>query len=207
MEEHTHTDECYASANSLHLMGVATLEDSGDDDAAANDGERAPFASYVTGVKYEDATYNPATDQVEVSFELTFAIGNAAMHPGSTEQHNFVYALPKGVTIPDTMLGKTYTGRDTSGAEGFTYSFVKNDNGTYSILIDFIHDYVEDKDNFEGYINFSAYAGATDEKESEYKYTFADDLVIDIKPEEIKHPEGESIHYNITVDKSASGYD
>ena len=210
MEEHTHTDECYASAwsleNGISLMNAATLEDSGDDGAAANEDARADFSGYVKTVTYKDAAYNPATDQVEVSFGLTFAIDSAAMHPGGIDQRNFVYALPKGVTIPDSMLGKTYTGRDTSGAEGFTYSFVKNDNGTYSILIDFIHDYVEDKDNFEGYINFSAYAGATDEKESEYKYTFADDLVIDIKPEEIKHPEGESMHYNIAVEKSASQY-
>ena len=209
MEEHTHTDECFASAwsleNGISLMDATTLEDS-DDDTAANEDARADFSGYVETVTYKDATYNPDTDQVEVSFGLTFAIDSAAMHPGGIDQHNFVYALPKGVTIPDSMLGKTYTGRDTSGAEGFTYSFVKNDNGTYSILIDFIHDYVEDKDNFEGYINFSAYAGATDEKESEYKYTFADDLVIDIKPEEIKHPEGESMHYNIAVEKSASNY-
>lgn len=177
-----------------------------DSDAVVQATERQAFSQYVKTVTYKDPTYNPETDEVEVSFELTFAIGSSAMHPEGGDQHNFVYALPEGVTIPDSMLGKTYTGRDTSGAEGFTYSFVKNDNGTYSILIDFIHDYVKDKDNFEGYINFSAYAGATNEEESEHKYTFADDHVIDIKPEEIKHPEGESMHYNIAVDKSASSY-
>lgn len=197
------------AANSTGDTDGAAPDGNGTDSTtSAQDDTRAVFGKYVKTVTYKDPTYNPETDQVEVSFGLTFAIGRSAMHPseGGGEQHNFVYALPKGVTIPDSMLGKTYTGRDTSGAEGFTYSFVKNQDGTYSILIDFIHDYVKDKDNFEGYINFSAYAGATNEEESEHKYTFADDHVIDIKPEEIKHPEGESMHYNIAVDKSASSY-
>lgn len=197
------------AANSTGDTDGAAPDGNGTDSTtSAQDDTRAVFGKYVKTVTYKDPTYNPETDQVEVSFGLTFAIGSSAMHPseGGGEQHNFVYALPKGVTIPDSMLGKTYTGRDTSGAEGFTYSFVKNQDGTYSILIDFIHDYVKDKDNFEGYINFSAYAGATNEEESEHKYTFADDHVIDIKPEEIKHPEGESMHYNIAVDKSASSY-
>ena len=197
------------AANSTGDTDGAAPDGNGTDSTtSAQDDTRAVFGKYVKTVTYKDPTYNPETDQVEVSFGLTFAIGSSAMHPseGGGEQHNFVYALPKGVTIPDSMLGKTYTGRDTSGAEGFTYSFVKNQDGTYSILIDFIHDYVKDKNNFEGYINFSAYAGATNEEESEHKYTFADDHVIDIKPEEIKHPEGESMHYNIAVDKSASSY-
>lgn len=215
LQEHTHTEACNASVESDEetlANNVSTLAEEEDSLEKDNDGvvlndERVEFAPYVKKVTYESATYNPATDQVEVSFGLTFAIDSSAMYPSEGgEQHNFEYALPEGVTIPDSMLGKTYTGRDTSGAEGFTYSFVKNSDGTYSILIDFIHDYVKDKDNFEGYINFSAYAGATDDKESEYKYTFADDHVIDIKPEEIKHPDGESMHYNITVDKSASSY-
>lgn len=196
------------AANSTGDTDGAAPDGNGTDSTtSAQDDTRAVFGKYVKTVTYKDPTYNPETDQVEVSFGLTFAIGSSAMHPsGGGEQHNFVYALPKGVTIPDSMLGKTYTGRDTSGAEGFTYSFVKNQDGTYSILIDFIHDYVKGKDNFEGYINFSAYAGATNEEESEYKYTFADNHVIDIKPEEIKHPDGESMHYNIAVDKSASSY-
>ena len=202
MIEHIHTDACNVSL--WNNTDDGTLLNGGPQ---TDDEVRVDFSGYVETVTYKDATYNPETDQVEVSFKLTFAIGSAAMHPSEVEeQHNFVYALPLGVTIPDSMLDKTYTGRDTSGAEGFTYEFVKNDDGTYSILINFIHDYVKDKDNFEGYINFSAYAGATDEKESEYKYTFADDHVIDIKPEEIKHPEGESMHYNIAVEKSASNY-
>lgn len=221
MEEHTHTDECYASvlddmAAANGMDGISLFsDDAGDDELTGNsDGaallseeERADFKSYIETVTYKDLAYNPTTDRVEVSFKLTFAIGSGVMHPSEgVEQHSFKYTLPEGVVIPDDLLGKTNDGYDTGGEKGFEYKFVKNSDGTYDVQIDFLHSYIEDKDNFEGYIEFNAYANATKGEETEYKYSFNDKNVIDIKPEEIKHPEGESMHYNIKVDKSASGY-
>lgn len=235
--EHTHTDACYAAQDEdaadeeteeipadeeteetlAAKPGIMLFADSDDaeNDAAANetgdtveqDDTRADFKNYVKNVTYTSAEYNPDTDQVKIGFQLTFEIKKSDIKlDGSEEYRNFVYTLPENVNIPDSMLGVKYPGLD-NGVQGFTYVFQKNDDGTYRVEIDFDHNYVQKKDNFTGYIDFNAIADAENVEKGDYKYEFSDNQTVTIEPEKIKHPDGESMHYDIAVSKSASDYD
>lgn len=199
LEEHTHTESCYSQSDGEEAVLAVALSD--EDDTA-----RADLSLYIgSDTNFTSAKYNPDTDQVEVSFHMTFGMTKTEIQSAN---YQFTYTLPKGIIIPDEMLGKTYEGRDTSGAKGFTYQFVKNVDGTYSVLVDFDKTYVDNHDNFSGYINFSAYAGEDAWMEGGgYEFKFNDDCTVKIPVAEIEQEEDESIHYNIAVSKSSSGYD
>lgn len=201
-EEHIHGEECRTSPE--ESMAVALLSD--EEEAGQSDTARADLTSYIgSDTNFTAAKYNPTTDQVEVSFHMTFGMTKSDIQNAN---YQFTYTLPNGLIIPDDMLGKTYEGRDTSGAKGFTYQFVKNDDETYSILVDFDQTYVDSHDNFSGYIDFSAYAGEDAWKEGGgYEFKFNDNCTVTIPVSKIEQEEDESIHYNIAVSKSNSGYD
>ena len=164
-------------------MAVALLSD--EEEAGQSDTARADLTSYIgSDTNFTAAKYNPTTDQVEVSFHMTFGMTKSDIQNAN---YQFTYTLPNGLIIPDDMLGKTYEGRDTRGAEGFTYQFVKNDDGTYSILVDFDKTYVDSHDNFSGYINFSACAGEDAWKEGgRYEFKFNDNCTVTIPVSEIE---------------------
>ncbi|MGM9911951.1 collagen binding domain-containing protein [Floccifex sp.] len=197
-EEHIHTEQCNLNDNSENDMAT-TLSTSLDN--------RLDFTSCIKNVTYENPHYNPETDQVEVSFDLKFKITKDMIYPESGQENlSYIYSLPEEIVIPDTMLNKTYTGRDANGVEGFTYFFVKNEDGTYSVGIDFIQSYVQGKDNFEGFISYSAHVNHKEDEDTEYEFKFTDSVTVTIKAEEIQHPDNESMHYDIKVDKSNSSY-
>lgn len=203
-EEHIHGEECRTSPEAEDSMAVALLSE--EEGADTSNSTRADLTSYIgSDTDFTAAKYNPTTNQVEVSFHMTFGMSKSDIQ---SADYLFAYTLPKGLIIPDEMLGKTYEGRDTSGAKGFTYQFVKNDDGTYSILVDFDKTYVDNHENFSGYINFDAYAGEDAWKEGGgYEFKFNDNCTVTIPVSEIEQEEDESIHYDIAVSKSNSGYD
>ena len=200
LEEHTHTESCYAQSDKEDEAIVALLDED------ENSTTRTDLSSFIgSDTNFTSAQYNPNTDQVEVSFHMTFSMTKAVIQ---SAKYQFTYVLPEGIIIPDAMLGKTYDGRDTSGEKGFTYQFVKNDDGTYSVLIDFDKTYVDKHDNFSGYINFSAYAGEDAWMEGGgYEFKFNDSCTVKVPVSVIEQEEDESIHYQIAVSKSNSGYD
>ena len=200
LEEHTHTESCYAQSDEEDEAIVALLNEDG------NSTTRTHLRPYIgSDTNFTSAQYNPITDQVEVSFHMTFSMTRADIQNANCQ---FTYVLPKGIIIPDDMLGKTYVGRDTSGARGFTYQFVKNDDGTCSVLIDVDKTYIYNHDDFSGYINFSAYAGEDAWMEGGgYEFKFNDSSTVKIPVSEIEQEEDESIHYQIAVSKSNYGYD
>ena len=201
MEEHTHTESCdFQSDGEGAVLAVALSDEDG------NGTTRADLSNYIgSDTNFTSAKYNPTTDQVEVSFHMTF--GSMTQTDIQNANYQFTYTFPRGIIIPDNMLGNTYEGRDTTGDRGFTYQFVENDDDTYSVLVDFDQSYVDNHDNFSGYINFSAYAGEEAWMEGGgYEFKFNDDCTVDVPISEIKQEEDKSIHYNIGVQKSNSGY-
>lgn len=201
LEEHTHTESCDFQGDGEDEVLAVALSDEDE-----NGTTRADLSNYIgQDTNFSSAKYNPTTDQVEVSFHMTFDVTKADIQSAN---YQFTYTFPKGIIIPDNMLGKTYEGRDTAGGKGFTYQFVANGDGTYSVLVDFDKSYVNNHDNFSGYINFSAYAGEEAWVEGgRYEFKFNDNCTVKVPISEIEQEEDESIHYQIAVKKSNSGYD
>ena len=202
MEEHTHTESCDFQGDGEDEVLAVALSDEDE-----NSTTRADLSNYIgSDTVLTSAKYNPTTDQVEVSFRMTF--GDMTKTGIQSANYQFTYTFPRGIIIPDNMLGKAYEGRDTTGDKGFTYQFVANDDGTYSVLVDFDKSYVNNRDKFSGYINFSAYAGEDAWMEGGgYEFKFNDNCTVKVPISKIEQKEDESIHYQIAVSKSNSGYD
>lgn len=202
MEEHTHTESCDFQGDGEDEVLAVALSDEDE-----NSTTRADLSNYIgSDTVLTSAKYNPTTDQVEVSFRMTF--GDMTKTGIQSANYQFTYTFPRGIIIPDNMLGKAYEGRDTTGDKGFTYQFVANDDGTYSVLVDFDETYVNKHDKFSGYINFSAYAGEDAWMEGGgYEFKFNDNCTVKVPISKIEQKEDESIHYQIAVSKSNSGYD
>ena len=155
--------------------------------------------------KFNSAVYNPETDQVEASFYIDFKMNRDDIQAAA---YLYKYTLPAGITIPDSMLNKKYSGYDSNGSKGFEYQFVKNGDGSYGILIDFDTSYVDKQDNFSGYISFNSIIGEEAREEGgEYQFQFSDTVEVIIPPSQIEQEDDESISYNISVNKSNSSYD
>ena len=202
MEEHTHTESCDFQGDGEDEVLAVALSDEDE-----NSTTRADLSNYIgSDTVLTSAKYNPTTDQVEVSFRMTF--GDMTKTGIQSANYQFTYTFPRGIIIPDNMLGKAYEGRDAAGVKGFTYQFVANDDGTYSVLVDFDETYVNKHDKFSGYINFSAYAGEDAWMEGGgYEFKFNDNCTVKVPISKIEQKEDESIHYQIAVSKSNSGYD
>ena len=202
MEEHTHTESCDFQGDGEDEVLAVALSDEDE-----NSTTRADLSNYIgSDTVLTSAKYNPTTDQVEVSFRMAF--GDMTKTGIQSANYQFTYTFPRGIIIPDNMLGKAYEGRDTTGDKGFTYQFVANDDGTYSVLVDFDETYVNKHDKFSGYINFSAYAGEDAWMEGGgYEFKFNDNCTVKVPISKIEQKEDESIHYQIAVSKSNSGYD
>lgn len=202
MEEHTHTESCDFQGDGEDEVLAVALSDEDE-----NSTTRADLSNYIgSDTVLTSAKYNPTTDQVEVSFRMTF--GDMTKTGIQSANYQFTYTFPRGIIIPDNMLGKAYEGRDTTGDKGFTYQFVANDDGTYSVLVDFDETYVNKHDKFSGYINFSAYAGEDAWMEGGgYEFKFNDNCTVKVPISKIEQKEDESIHYQTAVSKSNSGYD
>lgn len=206
---HVHSDECYES-----VLICGKIEGTVNEQIVNNTpsllstdvprGDLAPFLTSNT--TFNSAQYNEATNQNEISFHMDFNITRQDILDAN---YLYNYNLPAGIIIPDSLLNKSYIGYASDGSEGFDYQYtINNDNGNYSILIDFRSDYVADHEQFKGYLNFSAIAGAEAWKDNTgYEFKFNDTVTVIIPPEQISHPDNQTLHYDMNVNKGASAYD
>ncbi|MGN0517632.1 MAG: hypothetical protein ACI4II_02780, partial [Acutalibacteraceae bacterium] len=202
---HVHSDECYES---VLICGKVEGEINDNIPSPLAEGEsRANLAPFLTDeTTFNSAKYNETTKQNEISFHMDFDITRQDIVAAN---YLYYYNLPAGIIIPESLLNNSYIGYASDGSEGFDYQYtINNDNGNYSILIDFRSDYVADHAQFTGYLNFSAFAGDNAWKDNTgYEFKFNDTVTVTVPPDAISHPDNETLHYDINVNKSASAYD
>ncbi|MDY4598571.1 MAG: hypothetical protein SPC78_02925, partial [Candidatus Faecousia sp.] len=183
-EEHTHSEECYA-AQVAAVYGVRLMSNGVEPETTSV--ERTDLSLYITDVNTSfNSDKYPAydgKDTVTVGFHMSFNLTRDQISVDN-QLVPFTYTLPENLAISDSLLSteteeKTYTGTDTSGVDAFHYRFYKNADGRYLIAIDFIDSYVENHDNFNGYLNYNATADANLWKEDGTEsFIFKDGVVV-----------------------------
>lgn len=146
----------------------------------------------------DDVTYEGG--QYELKASITFPI---AKDEGASFGDNYYYTYPSSIFIPESLMKQWYTYTDTTGTDAFDYRFVKNDDGTYSVLIRFYEGYLANSD-VEGTITFKCKAEGRIDDKGDLVIDCGGDVTIKVDKEKIKWDGKESANYDITLDKVAN---
>ena len=211
MEEHTHTEECYATAETAVSAESAQ-------DADALDGTpmlmlltgnaRGTTASLpVTSITGSGTTYDAKTDTFKTNLKVQFTFEAPSEGKAVTAGTLYTYEYPAGVTIPASLLGVQQILKDSGGQEAGTYTFVKNDDGTYSVQVVFSEDYVNDHvlvgKSVSGYVDFKG-EFTKDQLQNGNFIVGESSQTVEIPAGEITYPEDTTESYDIDVSKSGT---
>lgn len=211
MEEHTHTEECYATAETAVSAESAQ-------DADALDG--TPMLMLLTGnargttaslpntsITGSGTTYDAKTDTFKTNLKVQFTFEAPSEGKAVTAGTLYTYEYPAGVTIPDSLLGVQQILKDSGGQEAGTYTFVKNDDGTYSVQVVFSDDYVNGHvlvgKSVSGYVDFKG-EFTKDQLQNGNFIVGEGSQTVEIPAGEITYPEDTTESYDIDVSKSGT---
>ncbi|XCP85582.1 SpaA isopeptide-forming pilin-related protein [Roseburia hominis] len=171
-------------------------------DAAHGAIESRTIASLpVTGVSGSGTTYDPNTGdfQTNLKIDFTFEKGEAN---GSSE---YVFNYPKGVWVPGNLLNKEEDLLDENKTVAGKYSFVENEDGTYSVHVKFDQDYLNTaKDKITGHVAFDGILTTQTDEKGNIKIDIGTDLNITIPSEDITYPGNETDKFDISTQKKGS---
>ena len=202
-EEHKHTDACYPVSDE-DAANVPMLLANGDDgEGTTGETTATNLQPYLTSVSGTGTKYNTETGYYDTNLRINFSISKATINTANRE---FIYTLPSGVIVPDDLLDKTYNGYDSNDVLGFTYKYIKDTDGNYSIKIHFDQTYVENAgDVITGFVGFKGMlAGSSQSTNGDLEVKFSDQVTLDIPKEDITYPGDETLHYDMKVEKSGS---
>lgn len=174
--------------------------------AVSQDAEKTaytPFNPYVTSLEGSGTKYDKDTGNYETNLKTNFTISKEQI-----KEDNYSYELnyPEGIIVPDELLNNNYRLLDDQNQQAGSYSFVKNEDGTYSVRVVFDQDYVRDAgDTISGNIWFKGKLSSTkvDDK-GDIIIAGEDKVKLDIPSKDITYPDDETDKYNIDVSKSGS---
>lgn len=209
MEEHTHTEECYATAETAVSAESAQ-------DADALDG--TPMLMLLTGnargttaslpntsITGSGTTYDAKTDTFKTNLKVQFTFGAPSDGKAVTAGTLYTYEYPAGVTIPASLLGVQQILKDSGGQEAGTYTFVKNDDGTYSVQVvfseDYVNNHVSECQPVSGYVDFKG-EFTKDQLQNGNFIVGEGSQTVEIPAGEITYPEDTTESYDIDVSKS-----
>lgn len=202
-DEPAETDADTAPEEDAETAAVPATLDLPDEEYAVDtqDAGEADMQGYLTkmtgsGTKY-DANGNLYKSDLKIEFEI----------PASTVRDNkdYCYNYPEGIIVPDGLLGKTYDLYDDANNKAGTYYFTKNEDGTYSVHIDFKSDYEPTRDPVKGYIQFAGEVdGSKGDDDGNISIVGSDKVTLDIPKSEIDYPGDTTNRYDIKTSKTGS---
>ncbi|MBQ8941158.1 MAG: hypothetical protein IJ062_04920 [Firmicutes bacterium] len=171
-------------------------------------------------VKFQSASYDVATQTNKADLALRFIttlddittngtlIENGGAN-GDEKLYAYKYAMPEGVNIPDSILDIEKLNK-IGDEDAFYYSFKKNDDGTYEILVKFRDEYIKNAKQkgdtkSEGTVNFACEFGEElVQDDGSVKVKFSDTVELKIPASQFNYPEGSNGKNDISVSKSGS---
>lgn len=203
----------FVSVNAAEGYGVDDLM---DDDVAVQDmtdaelqGATTDFSGYITDVKAEDTEFVAGSKEYYKShITIDFKVSGKDKKNIKPDEYAYRIDLPKNVSLSedymDMLLGQEFDIANGTAQEG-KVRFVKKKDGTYAILLKFNKEYLENTSEIVGYIQFWGDLNVESTKEDgTIEIPFYNNKKLEIKPEDIKHPDGETYQYDVSVKKDGS---
>jgi len=215
LEEHTHTDSCYPAETTAETTAAATESQTEETTEATETGPALalmesgllPMSSttaQLPNVKMSatrsdgetGADYNPDSNKFETKIHIDFEIPASDFDSDTT----YIYDYPEGIEVPDDLLGKTFYLEGNRG----TYQFEKEEDGTYRLKVNF-PSIAETGEAVTGFVNFFGTVDASNVQKDGSLVVGGDSNRLEIKPDEIHYPDGETEKYDISASKSTDG--
>jgi len=157
----------------------------------------------ITKVTATDATYEDETYTAYLN--ITFTVDVSEM---TADSRSCSFTLPEGISPPSSYNGGTLIGTDASGKQAFTYVYVEDASGNWTVEITFDSDYDFGSNNtVDCYISFWATIDSSLRQDDDsLKVKFSDEVTLDIPASKITTNDNETPDNNISVSKSSSGY-
>lgn len=203
----------FVSVNAAEGYGVDDLM---DDDVAVQDmtdaelqGATTDFSGYITDVKAEDTEFVAGSKEYYKShITIDFKVSGKDKNNITPDKYAYRIDLPKNVSLSEDymgmLLGQEFDIANGTAQEG-KVRFVKKKDGTYAILLKFNQEYLKNTDDIVGYIQFWGDLNVESTKENgTVEIPFYDNKNLEIKSDGIKHPDGETYQYDVSVKKDGS---
>ena len=151
----------------------------------------------------KSADWNGEKFKLEV--QLDFGIGkNDTVDANGNTIKNYYYVYDPSVTIPDDLCNSWTTKcDDNSDIEQFKYRYIKNEDGTYAILIRFADGYIEGKSSdIEGWAKVEALGEGKTNDSGDLDINIGGDVTITVDKDNVHWNGNDSLNYDISVKKS-----
>lgn len=151
----------------------------------------------------KSADWNGEKFKLEV--QLNFGIGkNDTVDANGNTIKNYYYVYDPSVTIPDDLCNSWTTKcDDNSDIEQFKYRYIKNEDGTYAILIRFADGYIEGKSSdIEGWAKVEALGEGETNDSGDFDIYLGGDVTITVDKDNVHWNGNDSLNYDISVKKS-----
>ena len=151
----------------------------------------------------KSADWNGEKFKLEV--QLNFGIGkNDTVDANGNTVKNYYYVYDPSVTIPDELCNYWKTKCDDNGdKEQFQYRYIKNEDGTYAILIRFADGYIEGKSSdIEGWAKVEALGEGETNDSGDFDIYLGGDVTITVDKDNVHWNGNDSLNYDISVKKS-----
>lgn len=151
----------------------------------------------------KSADWNGEKFKLEV--QLNFGIGkNDTVDANGNTVKNYYYVYDPSVTIPDELCNYWKTKCDDNGdIEQFQYRYIKNEDGTYAILIKFADGYIEGKSSdIEGWAKVEALGEGETNDSGDLDIYIGGDVTITVDKDNVHWNGNDSLNYDISVKKS-----
>ena len=151
----------------------------------------------------KSADWNGEKFKLEV--QLNFGIGkNDTVDANGNTVKNYYYVYDPSVTIPDDLCNSWTTKcDDNSDIEQFQYRYIKNEDGTYAILIRFADGYIEGKSSdIEGWAKVEALGEGKTNDSGDLDINIGGDVTITVDKDNVHWNGNDSLNYDISVKKS-----
>lgn len=184
-------------------LGVMLFETGEESVALLMTDNNADLGQYITAVSGTGTEYDKQTDYFTTNLNIEFKMTKEqAAEAGNT----FTFTYPQGIVVPDSLLNTEHTGYDDNKKEAFTYQFVKNEDGTYSVTVKLLDTYlagVQDGSEMTGYISFKGkLAGDFLNNQGQIEKVFTDKVTLTIDAADIEYEEGETRNNDLKIVKS-----
>ena len=202
----------FVSVNAAEGYGVDDLM---DDDVAVQDMTDAElqnttdFRGYITKIEATGTEFK--TDQKESyrsDIKINFEVKETSKNQLTGDKYAYRIDLPENLGLDsrymDKLLNTELSIEGENSGEG-NYRFVKNDNGTYAILLKFNQSYLNRTTDVTGHIKFWGEIGSEfGQKDGSVEVEFSDKKTLTIPKDDITYPKDKTNAYDIKTIKSGS---
>lgn len=167
------------------------------------------FGGYIIDVKAENTEFVAGSKEYYKShITIDFKVSGEDKNNITPDKYAYRIDLPENVSLSEDymnmLLGQEFDITNETAREG-KVRFVKKEDGTYAILLKFNREYLENTSEIVGYIKFWSDLNVESTKENgTIEIPFYNNKNLEIKSDDIKHPNGETYQYDVNVKKNGS---